>query len=86
MVTAKKILSFPFFAMIWIYQKVISPFTPGACRFYPTCSEYSKIAIAKHGIFKGGILTIVRILKCNPFGGCGCDEVPNEFKPLKIFR
>lgn len=86
MVKAKRLFTLPFLALLWIYQKAISPFTPASCRFYPTCSEYSKLAFKKHGVFKGGILTLVRLLKCNPFGGCGCDEVPNKFELSKLFK
>lgn len=82
----KKVIGLPFLALIWIYQKAISPLFPGSCRFYPTCSTYSKQAIKQHGIFKGGILTFVRILRCNPFGGCGCDHVPEEFRLSEIFK
>jgi len=80
------ILLFPFLALIWVYQKAISPFTPSACRYYPTCSEYSKISIKKHGVFKGGILTFVRILKCSPFGTSGVDEVPQVFEFKKLIK
>lgn len=61
---------------IWIYQHAISPFTPAACRFTPTCSQYAKEAIIKHGPIKGLYLAIWRILRCNPWGGSGYDPVP----------
>jgi len=54
----------------------ISPFTPATCRFSPTCSSYSKEALEKHGLFKGGWLAIKRIAKCHPWGGSGYDPVP----------
>ena len=47
-----------------------------ACRYTPTCSEYAVIAIEKHGIFKGTLISFKRFLKCNPFGGQGEDLVP----------
>ena len=50
----KKIFSFLFVLVILIYQKVISPILPSTCRFFPTCSEYGKQVIIKHGPFKGG--------------------------------
>ncbi|MAV58775.1 MAG: membrane protein insertion efficiency factor YidD [Candidatus Marinimicrobia bacterium] len=62
---------------IKIYQKIISPFLGHSCRFLPTCSEYSIIALEKHGIFRGTFLSLKRILKCNPFGSSGCDPVPD---------
>ena len=61
---------------IVFYQTCISPFTPPACRFTPTCSEYAKQALKKHGPVKGLALTVWRILRCNPWGGSGYDPVP----------
>ena len=61
---------------IVFYQTCISPFTPAACRFTPTCSEYAKQAIRKYGPIKGLWLAIRRILRCNPWGGSGYDPVP----------
>ncbi|NPD82554.1 membrane protein insertion efficiency factor YidD [Prevotella sp. PINT] len=63
-------------APIWFYQHAISPFTPSACRFTPTCSEYMRQAIIKHGSVKGLWLGIRRILRCHPWGGSGYDPVP----------
>ncbi len=82
----KKLLSLPFLVIIYIYQKAISPLIGPSCRYHPTCSNYAKIAIRKHGVFKGGILSIVRILKCNPFSGYGIDDVPEEFSFLNLFK
>lgn len=67
----KKIVLF----LINIYQK-ISKLTPPRCRFYPTCSEYTKQAIVKYGLFKGGILAMKRIVKCHPLNEGGYDPVP----------
>ena len=61
---------------IWIYQKVISPYTPPSCRFTPTCSEYARQALIKHGPVKGLWLAVRRILRCHPWGGSGYDPVP----------
>lgn len=61
---------------IIFYQKFISPFTPPSCRFTPTCSEYAKQALRKHGPVKGLILAIRRLLRCHPWGGSGYDPVP----------
>ncbi len=60
---------------IILYQNLISPFFPSSCRFHPTCSEYTKLAILKYGMFKGCYLGIKRILKCHPFGGSGNDPL-----------
>jgi hypothetical protein len=62
--------------IIQFYKKAISPLLPISCRYYPTCSEYSMEAIKKYGPFKGGYLSIKRILSCNPFGGHGHHPVP----------
>ena len=72
----KNILIAPFLFLIKIYQNYISPFTPASCIYQPTCSSYTKEALQKHGIFKGGCLSIKRIFSCHPFGGSGYDPVP----------
>ena len=63
-------------SLINLYQKGISPMISSKnihCKFYPTCSEYTKQAVEKYGVIKGGAKGIIRILKCNPFskGGYG---------------
>lgn len=63
-------------ALIWFYRHCISPLTPAACRYTPTCSQYAVEAIKKYGLFKGGWLALKRILRCNPWGGSGYDPVP----------
>lgn len=65
-------------AIIRFYQKNISPMTPPSCRFHPTCSEYSKVSITRFGALKGLWLSIVRILKCQPFHSGGFDPVPEK--------
>lgn len=62
-------------AIINFYQKNISIHTPKNCKYYPTCSEYTKQAVDKYGIIKGSILGIIRILKCNPFSKGGIDKL-----------
>lgn len=61
--------------LIGIYQK-ISKYTPASCRFYPTCSEYTRQAIVKYGLFKGGWLGLKRICRCHPWNEGGYDPVP----------
>lgn len=61
---------------IVLYQRCISPLTPATCRFTPTCSEYARQAIMKHGPVRGLWLAIRRILRCHPWGGWGYDPVP----------
>jgi len=60
---------------IYIYQKIISPLKGPSCRFYPSCSVYACLAFKKYGVLKGGVLTIIRIIKCNPFH-------PGGYNPL----
>ena len=72
----KRILIFPFLAIIWVYQNAISPFTPKTCRYEPSCSSYTKQALQKHGAIKGSWLGIKRIFSCHPWGGSGYDPVP----------
>jgi len=74
----KRFLIAPFLFLIKVYQTLISPLTPDTCRFQPTCSHYSKEALHKHGLFKGGKLAIKRITSCHPWGRSGYDPVPDE--------
>jgi len=67
----KKILS----TAIKAYRYLLSPLLPNACRFTPTCSEYSAEAIEKYGAVKGSYLSIKRILRCHPFHNGGYDPV-----------
>jgi len=65
------------FFFIKIYQTAISPIFGGrmVCRFTPTCSEYARQAIEKHGAFRGTGMAIRRISRCRPGGGFGYDPV-----------
>jgi len=58
------------------YRYFLRPVLGTRCRFEPTCSVYAEIAIMRHGILRGSILAIRRILKCHPFHEGGIDEVP----------
>jgi putative membrane protein insertion efficiency factor len=71
-----KILAYPFILLIKIYQMGISPLLGPKCRFTPTCSNYAKEALTRYGVFKGGWLSVKRIVRCNPWGGHGHDPVP----------
>ncbi len=69
--------------LIWLirfYRKNISPNTPPSCKFTPTCSQYGLEAIERFGAFRGGLMTLWRILRCNPFSKGGYDPVPQKRK------
>ncbi|WP_192351146.1 membrane protein insertion efficiency factor YidD [Algoriphagus sp. Y33] len=68
----RKIAIFP----VLVYQYTISPLFPSSCRYTPTCSQYMKEAIMKHGVFKGGWMGLKRIARCHPWGGHGHDPIP----------
>ncbi|HPF11340.1 MAG TPA: membrane protein insertion efficiency factor YidD [Flavobacteriaceae bacterium] len=74
----RKVLIAPFIVLIKGYQKFISPIFPSTCRYTPTCSHYAKEALEKHGLLKGGWLSIKRIGSCHPWGGSGYDPVPEK--------
>jgi len=69
--------------LITIYQKTLSPdhgwlkakYPHGYCKYHPTCSEYSKQAFQKYGFFKGGYLSVWRVLRCNPWSKGGEDNI-----------
>ena len=66
-----------FIGLIKFYRKYLSGLkTASTCKYIPTCSEYGIEAIEKYGAFKGGLLTVWRILRCNPFSKGGYDPVP----------
>ena len=76
----KKIFSWILLIPIYFYRACISPLKPPTCRFVPTCSEYAIEALEKHGVVKGSLLAIFRILRCNPFSKGGYDPVPEVRK------
>ena len=68
-------------ALVRLYQLTLSSYFGNNCRFQPTCSEYAYEAIARHGLPKGGWLSLKRLAKCNPWksigGSHGYDPVPD---------
>jgi putative membrane protein insertion efficiency factor len=62
--------------LVRIYQAILSPLLPAACRFEPTCSTYAVQALQRHGALKGSWLACKRVLRCRPGGGGGADPVP----------
>ena len=61
---------------IVVYQQLVSPFLGPRCRFYPSCSQYAKGAVLKHGVLRGVFLAVRRIVRCNPWNPGGVDLVP----------
>ena len=61
---------------IRLYQLTLASIFGGQCRFFPSCSDYTRQAIEKHGIWKGIGLGVKRLLKCHPFHSGGIDHVP----------
>jgi len=62
--------------MIRAYQRFLSPIFGRRCRYYPTCSEYTLVAVRRFGLVRGLSLGAWRILRCNPFSRGGVDDVP----------
>lgn len=71
--------------MIRWYQRRISANTPPSCRYYPTCSNYAIQAIQRFGTWKGGMLAMLRLLRCRPWSNGGIDDVPQRFSLLYRF-
>jgi putative membrane protein insertion efficiency factor len=63
-------------AVFGFYKRAVSPLLPPACRFTPTCSEYAKEAVLRHGLARGLALAGRRLLRCHPFHAGGHDPVP----------
>ncbi len=66
---------------IMLYQWLVSPLLGTHCRFAPSCSHYAREAVFRHGVLRGGLLALKRLLRCQPFGDSGHDPVPPAPKP-----
>ncbi|HEU0276573.1 MAG TPA: membrane protein insertion efficiency factor YidD [Rhodanobacteraceae bacterium] len=66
-------------ALIALYKHTLSPLLGARCRFYPSCSTYARIAIARFGPWRGLVLATWRILRCQPLCAGGPDPVPERF-------
>ncbi len=60
-------------ALLGFYKRRLSPLLPPSCRFSPTCSEYARLALQKHGLWRGSGLAVWRLLRCQPFASGGID-------------
>ena len=67
--------------MIWIYRHTLSPLVGYNCRHLPTCSVYADEAIERFGLWGGGWMTLARLLRCQPWGTSGIDNVPATTPP-----
>jgi putative membrane protein insertion efficiency factor len=67
---------FVLLGLVRLYQLTFSrTLPPGSCRFYPSCSHYGYQALYKHGVIKGGLMAVWRVIRCNPFNSGGYDPV-----------
>ena len=69
-------LSKALLTIIRFYRRAVSPFTPPACRFTPTCSAYAMECVERFGVLRGSWLALKRLLRCHPLGGHGYDPPP----------
>lgn len=72
----RNLINAPLIGLVRMYQYLISPLLPNACRYTPTCSQYAEQAIRKYGPLKGIWLAIRRLSRCHPWGGHGYDPLP----------
>jgi putative membrane protein insertion efficiency factor len=66
------------------YQVFLGPFLGGACKFYPSCSNYAYQAIEQHGARRGIALAMKRLGRCRPFTKGGFDPVPDTVEEEKL--
>jgi putative membrane protein insertion efficiency factor len=59
--------------LLEMYKRRLSPLLPPSCRFTPTCSEYARLALIRHGLGRGSALALLRLLRCQPFHPGGVD-------------
>ncbi len=81
-----KVLEIVAVGMLRAYQWFIRPILPMSCRYWPSCSNDAIEAVQRHGVLRGGALSIWRVLRCNPWGGSGLDPVPERFSPHARIR
>jgi len=63
-------------ALLRGYQYLIRPLLGANCRFYPSCSDYAREAVERHGAARGSLLALKRVLRCHPYHPGGYDPVP----------
>ncbi|MGP9811337.1 membrane protein insertion efficiency factor YidD [Rhodopseudomonas sp. NSM] len=67
--------------LIWVYRHSFSALVGSNCRHLPTCSQYGDEAIGRFGLWAGGWMTLARLIRCNPYGTSGIDNVPETPPP-----
>jgi hypothetical protein len=71
----------------WFYKRCVSPLVhaiaPTGCRYLPTCSEYAYTALVRFGVWRGGWLSVKRLMRCHPWAKPGFDPVPERVSGLK---
>ena len=67
--------------LILVYRYTLSPWIGFHCRHLPTCSTYADEALTRYGLWAGGWMTLARLLRCQPFGTSGIDNVPAMLSP-----
>ena len=75
---AQHILLFALRLYRWFVSPTLTLLFGAACRYEPTCSVYAMEAVRRHGALRGGWLAVKRLARCQPWGGCGCDPVPED--------
>ncbi|HEV7779301.1 MAG TPA: membrane protein insertion efficiency factor YidD [Luteibacter sp.] len=67
-------------SLLWLYKRLLSPLLGQRCRFHPSCSEYARVAIVRFGPWRGCVMTLWRLLRCQPLCEGGADPVPDHFE------
>ena len=72
-----------FLLPLHLYRRVISPAIAPRCRYHPSCSQYALDAVRTHGLIRGGVLAVWRVMRCNPWSHGGFDPVADQtiFRP-----
>lgn len=73
-------------AIRWYQRRFSARRTVPCCKYYPSCSNYAREAIERFGAFRGGILAVLRLLRCRPWSYGGIDDVPQHYSVFYRFR